>query len=141
MELVANIWPVVDQETKIVQRFYIKAYAMDASDDEISMVLSTLARCDYRTAECMPIPQRFILNNGGHQINAATSIHQFQESLYSIIEDALVQLEDNFSDMKYCGCDYEGNPRQPEALRFPDEPYFVTTVLMEDSFGKMTPVL
>ncbi len=89
----------------------------------------------------MPIPQRYILCYNNDQLSAATTLHGFQESLYSIIEDALVQLEDNFSDIKYCGCDHEENPRQPEALKFPNEPYFVTSVLMEDSYGNMTPVL
>lgn len=39
MELVENIWPIVDQETGIVQRFLIRAYAMSASDEEVSVVL------------------------------------------------------------------------------------------------------
>ena len=51
MELVANIWPIVDQMTGIVQRFLFKAYALEATDQEISIVLTTLARADYRTAE------------------------------------------------------------------------------------------
>ena len=31
MELVANVWPVVDVGTGLVQRYFMRAYAMDAA--------------------------------------------------------------------------------------------------------------
>ena len=39
MELVANIWPIVDQTTGIVQRFLFRAYALEATEQEISTEL------------------------------------------------------------------------------------------------------
>ena len=43
MELVANVWPIVDQMTGVVQRFLFRAYALNATDQEISTVLTILA--------------------------------------------------------------------------------------------------
>ena len=141
MELVANIWPVVDQDTMIVQRFFIKAYSMNATDDEISTVLTTLARSDFRTAEVMPIPEQCIIHADFGIIKGAIEINDFYQSMNSIIEEALTKLEHSYSDMKYCGCDNEGKPRKPEKLKFPAEPYFVTTVVMEDANGELKVIL
>ncbi|WP_250163300.1 hypothetical protein [Psychrobacter sp. WY6] len=40
MELVANVWPIVDQMTGVVQRFLFRAYALDATDQEKALFLT-----------------------------------------------------------------------------------------------------
>ena len=63
MELVANVWPIVDQMTGVVQRFLFRAYALNATDQEISTVLTILARSDYRTAQVEKIPDNYRLSS------------------------------------------------------------------------------
>ena len=41
MELIANVWPVADAGTGIVQRYFMRAYAIDAEDHVISAVQFT----------------------------------------------------------------------------------------------------
>lgn len=137
MELVANIWPVVDQESGVVQRYLIKAYALDATDDEISMVLSTLARSDYRTAHPVVIPEKHKLVFDGGTISGALPIGAFQQDLSTIIEPELRKLEKSLTEIHNYGVDMQGNPRVPQPLRFPENPYFVTTVLLESPTGEL----
>ena len=42
MELVANVWPIVDQMTGVVQRFLFRAYALNATDQEMSYAEETV---------------------------------------------------------------------------------------------------
>lgn len=137
MELVANIWPIVDQESGVVQRYLIKAYALNATDDEISRVLTTLARSDYRTAHPVVIPEKHKLVFDGGTISGALSIGAFQQDLSTIIEPELRKLEKSLSEIHNYGVDMQGNPRVPQPLRFPENPYFVTTVLLESSEGEL----
>ncbi|MCK8043689.1 hypothetical protein MSG37_02230 [Shewanella sp. 1CM18E] len=141
MELVANIWPIVDQQTGIIQRFLFRAYALSASDDEISLVLTTLARSDYRTAEACVIPKKYSLTYENKTIAGAITLSGFNEEMYSIIEDTLKDYERVFAETLNYGLDQNGNPKRHEPLTFPDEPYFVTTFLRELPNGSLIPEL
>lgn len=145
MELVANIWPIIDRETGIVQRFLIRAYAMSGTDDEISAVLTTLARSDYRTALPVKIPDKYEviipdkyeLTSEHGTISGAIPISGFHEKMNSIVEDTLGELEQSFAKIHNYGVDSSGNPQPPKQLKFPDNPYFVTTSLLESSGGEL----
>ena len=141
MELVANIWPVVDQNTWIVQRFLIRAYAMAATDEEISTILTTLARSDYRTAPSVAIPYAFKLSSEHGDIAGAISIAGFHKYVGYIIEGALRTIEQSFAELHNYGLNSEGKPQPLEALKFPDNPYCVTTALLEYPSGELKPHL
>ena len=130
MELVANIWPIVDQMTGVVQRFLFRAYALEATDQEISIVLTTLARSDYRTAQLVKIPDKYILVSEHGEISGALEVAVFNQEIYSIIEGALIASEESFSEIKNFGIGIDGL-LIPDALTFPAEPYLVTTYLIE----------
>ena len=138
MELVANIWPIVDQMTGIVQRFLFKAYALEATDQEISIVLTTLARADYRTAEVVKIPDNYQLSSEHGTMSGAVEVATFNQYMHSIVEDTLTAAEKSFANMNNYGIGVDG-PLIPEALTFPAEPYFVTTYLLESPSGELTP--
>lgn len=137
MELVANIWPIVDQDSGVVQRYLIKAYALDATDEEISTVLMTLARSDYRTAHPVAIPEKHYIVFGSETISGALPIGVFQQDLSFIVEPELRKLEKSLTEIHNYGVDMQGNPRVPQPLRFPENPYFVTTVLLESPTGEL----
>ncbi len=137
MELVANIWPVVDQYTGVIQRYFIKAYAMDASDDEISNVLSTLAKTDYRTATLVAIPDEYVLNWDGNEQIGAVTINGFNDNFFRLIEDKLKLVEREFDHPMYSGFNSSGYPVFPEKICFPKNPYIVRTALLETSHGKL----
>ena len=138
MELVANIWPIVDQMTGIVQRFLFRAYALDATDQEISSVLTILARSDYRTAQVVQIPDNYQLSSEHGTMSGAVEVATFNQYMHSIVEDTLTATEKSFANMNNYGIGIDG-PLIPEALKFPAEPYLVTTYLIELSSGELIP--
>ena len=140
MELVANIWPIVDQMTGIVQRFLFKAYALEATDQEISTVLTILARSDYRTAQVEKIPDNYQLSSEHGAISGAVEVGMFNQYMHSILEDTLIAAEKSFANMNNYGIVIDG-PLIPEALTFPAEPYLVTTYLIELPSGELIPHL
>ena len=140
MELVANIWPIVDQMTGIVQRFLFRAYALEANDQEISTVLTILARSDYRTAEVVKIPDNYKLSSEYGTISGAVEVGMFNQYMHSILEDTLIATEKSFANMNNYGIGIDG-PLIPEALTFPAEPYLVTTYLIELPSGELIPHL
>ena len=138
MELVANVWPIVDQMTGIVQRFLFKAYALNATDQEISTVLTILARSDYRTAQVEKIPDNYKLSSEHGTISGAVEVGMFNQYMHSILEDTLIAAEKSFANMNNYGIGIDG-PLIPEALTFPAEPYLVTTYLIELPSGELIP--
>ena len=138
MELVANVWPIVDQMTGVVQRFLFRAYALDATDQEISTVLNILARSDYRTAQVVKIPDNYKLSSEHGTMPGAMEAPLFNKYMHSILENTLIAAEKSFANMNNYGIGVEG-PLIPEALTFPAEPYFVTTYLLESPSGELTP--
>lgn len=138
MELVANVWPIVDQMTGIVQRFLFKAYALDATDQEISTVLTILARSDYRTAQVEKIPNNYQLSSEHGTMSGAVEVAMFNQYMHSILEDTLIAAEKSFADMNNYGIGVDG-PLIPDALTFPAEPYLVTTYLIELPSGELIP--
>ena len=138
MELVANVWPIVDQMTGIVQRFLFKAYALDATDQEISTVLTILARSDYRTAQVEKIPNNYQLSSEHGTMSGAVEFAMFNQYMHSILEDTLIAAEKSFADMNNYGIGVDG-PLIPDALTFPAEPYLVTTYLIELPSGELIP--
>lgn len=140
MELVANVWPIVDQMTGVVQRFLFRAYALDAADQEISTVLNILARSDYRTAQVVKIPDNYKLSSEHGTMSGAVEVGMFNQYMHSILEDTLIASEKSFANMDNYGIGLDG-PLIPEALKFPAEPYLVTTYLIELPSGELIPHL
>ena len=140
MELVANIWPIVDQMTGVVQRFLFRAYALDATDQEISTVLNILARSDYRIAQVVKIPDNYQLSSEHGTMSGAVEVGMFNQYMHSILEDTLIAAEKSFADMNNYGIGVDG-PLIPEALTFPPDPYLVTTYLIELPSGELIPHL
>ncbi len=138
MELVANVWPIVDQTTGVVQRFLFRAYALEATDQEISTVLTILARSDYRTAQVVKIPDNYKLSSEHGTMSGAVEVGMFNQYMHSILEDTLIAAEKSFANMNNYGIGIDG-PLIPKALTFPTEPYLVTTYLIELPSGELIP--
>lgn len=141
MELVANVWPVVDEGTGFVQRYFARAYAIDAEDQVISIVLKALAPTDFRIARDFKIPDRFKHNSEHGTLSATVTIGQFQEYIQTILEATYRVLENDY--VKVQGIDMSsGTPKLVNIIpRFPSEPYTVITALIETADGRLLPKL
>lgn len=141
MELVANVWPVVDEGTGLVQRYFMRAYAMDAEDRVISAVLKALAPTDFRIARAFKVSARFKVTSEHGTLNGAIPVGAFHQNLQQILEEAYRSMENDY--VKPQGIDMSsGAPRPVNVIpRFPDNPYTVTTVLIETQDGQLIPQL
>ena len=139
MELVANVWPVVDEQAMLVQRFMIRAYAVEADDAAISALLTTLAPTDYLLARVFPIPARFRQVSPHGELVGCVSLTQFHQQQFSILEPAFRALEADHAPLQgiaVTGTQPVGTGKIP---RFPENPYLVTTVLLETPDGRLIP--
>lgn len=141
MELVANVWPVVDEGTGLVQRYFMRAYAIEAEDRVISSVLKALAPTDFRIAQAFKIADRFKVTSEHGTINGAVPVGEFHQDMQTILEEAYRFIENDYTKVQ--GIDMSsGSPRPANYTpRFPDNPYTVTTVLIETLDGQLLPQL
>jgi hypothetical protein len=141
MELVANVWPVVDRTTGIVLRFFMRAYAMEAPDSVISSTLRALSICDFRLATMFTIPKRFRIVSEHGELPGAVTSREFAECQAEIMTTAFPELERQVTERQ--------GIVSAEALenvhtlvvrpRFPPNPYIVTTTLWEMPDGRLVP--
>lgn len=141
MELVANVWPVVDSGTGIVQRYFIRAYAMDAPDEVIGETLRTLAGTDFLIANVYQIPSRFTLESEHGSLSGAVPINLFHEYMQDILEPAYRELEKCFAQLQ--GIEVSDSFESPRVVntipKFPNDPYTVTTSIIENDCGELSP--
>lgn len=139
MELVANVWPVVDEETGLVQRFFMRAYAIEADDRVISLVLKALAPTDFRIARDFKISDRFKLTSEHGTLAGVVSISVFQKDIQAVIEDAYRALENDYAKVQ--GIDMSSDSPKPLNIipRFPEDPYTIVTALVETFDGQLIP--
>lgn len=141
MELIANVWPVVDESSGLVQRFFMRAYAIDGEDHVISVVLNALAPTDFRIARAFKVPERFKLTSEHGTIMGMVSISSFQQNVHAIIEGAYQELEKDYARIQ--GIDMSsGTPTPVNVIpRFPENPYITVTALIETYDGNLMPKL
>jgi len=141
MELVANVWPVVDEASGIVQRFFMRAYAMADTDDVILATLKALAPTDFYIASVFSVPKRFTLVSEFGSISGAVEIGAFHQSKDAILEPAFRQLEEKFAILQGLAIDDpEQEPRSVIIVpRFPPDPYLLVTSILELENGQLVP--
>lgn len=141
MELIANIWPVVDARTGIVLRYFARAYAIAAPDEVIREVLRALAPTDFRIAQMFTIPRRLSLTSEHGTIVGAVDVAGFQAHSSLILESAFRELETGFAPRQ--GLAVEGPEDGVAAIgiipRFSEEPYLMFTALLEMPDGRLVP--
>ncbi len=141
MELVANVWPVVDQVTGTVMRFFLRAYATEADDATISRTLTALAPSDYLAARVFPNPERFrFMTPIGPQAECVTT-SQFHQHTFDILEPALKALEASHPRLQGIASQGEELIGIGQIPRFAQDPYLVVTVLLETPDGQLVPQL
>ena len=138
MELVANLWPIVDSQSQLILRFAVRAYAMDAPDSVIASTLKSLASTDFVLARQFPVPKFFTFQTEHGKLPGAVSVQNFNFMQSAIIEDAIAALNDELPILHGVGVDDGGKPFENRIpVSFPAEPYLVVTFLIEDTAGNL----
>jgi len=142
LELVANIWPIVDGTSGLIQRVAARAYALPAgSDSRISDVLLGLAATDFVMAKQYGIPKRFTVQSEFGELQGAVDPGAFNDHLEAIVDPILEDLAASHPDV--VGISFESGVPQgsrPEA-QFAEDPYTTITFLIEGMDGSLIPQL
>ncbi len=143
MELAANVWPVVDADTGIVLRFFMRAYAMTGDDEVISRTLLALAPADYHVARVFRIPLAMQIASEYGTLKGARPIGEFHERRDVILDSAYRELEADFAKLQGIVVEDfdEGALGIAMIPRFPVDPYLVVTILIERPDGQLVPQL
>jgi len=137
-ELVVNLWAFYDSSNAVVYALAGRAYALDGEDREKLAVLRNLSRTDYVTATRHRVPSRFKIHDGSGAVRSgvctlnavADSNAQLFEEVFRGVESELPPLPD------FSGAEFRAIPQ-----KLPQDPLCVTTVLYEDEFGNIRPII
>lgn len=137
-ELVFNIWFIVDIGTELSNYAIIKPYSINGSDDDKLKILQYLAETDYVTSEridfaenCKIVYQNRTIDGHIHKSSINDYFDLNIDFFLNIVEKQLPLL------FEFSG----GEIRADKAIsqKFPDNPLFVQTTLMENEFGEIRP--
>lgn len=141
LELVANIWPIFDELTGMIQRIAARAYALPGANDRlISAVLTQLALTDFNLAKQFKISDRFIVSTSYGKVAGCVQVsafNQHEDVILQPIYDALTEDRPKVIGIALAS----GTPTAVRPfLQFADSPYRVITFLQEDFKGNLTPI-
>lgn len=138
MELVFNIWFIIDIGTDLSKYVMLKPYCLLGNDDEKTNILKILAESDFITCERIDFTKN--VNVVFENYTAEGYIHKsFINHFFDInIDFFLNKMEESLPlTLKFKGGFLGENKATPQ--KFPNEPLFVQTFLMENEFGEMKP--
>ena len=138
MELTFNIWFIIDIGTDLSKYAIVKPYCLDGSDDDKTKLLQTLAETDFMTSERIDFPK--IVITVFENLTAEGYIHKsFINQYFDMnIDFFLNEMEKNLPLILNFKGGYLGeNKAIPQ--KFPNNPLFVQTFLMENEFGEIKP--
>ncbi len=137
-ELVVNLWAIYDSSKGFVYSVAGKVYNTFGSDKEKLLLLKSLSATDYITAKRYPLPERFVVSfTDGTTKAGVTSLNVIYDLNAQVFEEVFKAIElelpsiPNYSSLT---CDYT-------QLKLPENPLCVTTVLYEDEFGRIRPII
>ena len=135
-ELVFNIWFIVDIGTELSNYAIIKPYSINGNDDDKLKILQYLAETDYVTSERIDFAEncKIVYQNrtiDGH-IHTSSLNNYFDLNIDFFLNIAEKQLPLLY---KFSG----GDIGEDQAIfqKFPDNPLFVQTTLMENEYGEI----
>ncbi len=139
IELAANVWPVVDQSTRLVTRFFIRAYALESNDVLINQTLRALAPTDYCMARMFEMPGRFVLVNEHGSLPGCVPLADFYPKSVQILDEAMKAVEQDYARLQ--GSVTSGEMMQAVNIlpRFARDPFVVITPLLETPDGMLLP--
>lgn len=135
IEFVMNLWYIVDKGTNFVYRLAGRAYSLAGTDVQKIAVLKTLACTDFLTASQFSLPKRFSVSNGTETMEGFCLASTLRMNASSIFEEVYVQLEKELPpQIRFIAGEAQMTP-----ATLPKNPLCITTELMEDDDGVLTP--
>lgn len=137
-ELCINIWFIVDIDTELCYNWSIKAYNLFGDDDTKIKCLTYLAETDYISVERESFPKNFKTVFNNMTVEGQIPISQINFQIDNNINFYISHLENKLPPLfKFSGENSSQNVLVKQKI--PNNPLFVSTILMENQFGEIRP--
>lgn len=137
-ELCVNIWFIVDIATGICYGWCGRVYHLQGSDAEKTTILNQLAETDFNTVERESFPKQWITMMGSQKLEGQFPVAQANDILRREMDYFSRILESRLPKLY----SFNGRP-EPNGntltQKIPDNPLYVSTILMENEKGEMRP--
>lgn len=137
-ELVLNLWAIYDANSGFVYALSGKAYYLGGTDEEKLIILQKLSVNDYITAKRYELPDRFSVKySDGTVQRKVANFNIVADPNAQLFEDIFKNIEVDLPDINTfhaLGC-------TPAKQKVPTNPLCVTTILYEDEFGNIRPII
>ncbi|AVF39992.1 hypothetical protein AL486_09950 [Pandoraea apista] len=137
-EVVANLWVYADEDGYIF-RLAGKAYVLDGNDEEKLAILRMLSATDFLSAAWVPVPANFsVTSSAGEEIRAAQlSQLSYDLSSQQLVGPLLDKLAADIPEQAHASED----GYSVFSMKMPEDPLTVLTVVIEQSDGRLVPLL
>lgn len=139
IELCFNLWVYADRDTQVVQCVSARAYALSGSDESKLKTLKALSKSDFEISGSWPLPDTVsIIEPDGTKIPNATlpSLLNDPNTFSSTFSAPIQKLaESAATQFRFA----ESGPTYYK-LPLPENPLTVTTFLVDNPDGSITPV-
>lgn len=137
-ELIINLWALYDASTGTVYAQAARAYNIAGTDREKLDFLKMAARTDFVTAKRYRVPDRFaIVFPDGEEHRGVTHLNAVFDPNSQLFEEMFKNLEADLPPLP----SFSGEEVSYVPQRIPADPLCVTTVLYEDDFGNIRPII
>ena len=135
VEVVANLWWVLDEQSGLVYRLAGRAYVMSGTEAHKISLLRALSTTDYLAAQMFQVPMSFIVT-AGEETRAGyclpSTIADYKEKVFA---EVLEQLDKTMPLQASFTVGQEKSFR----MKLPENPLCITTPLIEDEDGVIKP--
>lgn len=137
-EVVVNLWVYSDEEGYIL-RLAGRSYVLDGTDAEKLAILRKLAATDFLMAKWQPVPKSFAVTHPGGDQHGVTQLRMLEDELSKshlvgpLLESLAKELPQQLRR--------SGDAYAPFAMRLPDAPLTVLTVVVEHDDGQLVPMV
>jgi len=138
VEIVINIWFIVDIETELCYHWLIKPYCIPGTDKEKTDILKILAETDYTTVQRNEFDNRHKVVFNNMKVQGKIPI-EFINSMLDTNFDYFLSFIEKSLPLKF---NFSGNlidPPSASKTKLPENSLFVSTILMENEFGEIKP--
>lgn len=138
MELVFNIWFIVDIGTNLCKYAILRPYNLSGNDDEKTELLKIMAETDYFTEERFDFAENNTIVLGSETIEGYIHASNINDFFDQNMDMFVTYMENKLPQKLSFKGDVLGENKAEKQL-FPDNPLFVQTILMENEYGDMRP--
>jgi hypothetical protein len=137
-ELIINIWFIVDIDTSLCYNWVYKVYCHNGADNEKTIFLKDLAENDYISANRINFPENFKAVFSNITFEGKIPLEYINEHFEKCHEYFYTTIEKELPK-QFIFRNSIIEPPNNYDLKLPNNPLFVTTVLMENELGELRP--